>query len=352
MLNAASPVKIFIAEFQHVAVGNAVAAHELLRRARAFNEIHDHEERVHAALRVAFLVLLPVFVVLEPDAQRAPLLGHRFYKLANFFLRAVAGAVKKEDVVVGSGFLEAVALVCKVDKKRHPVRAVLRVRVRVENYADLVRAGIHVLLETEVAQLLPNAHARQLGGAVVAGRRTQKLKPGELILVLLHDVLNLVAAEPLVGVTDPGFRGFRGKRRLARDCCGARNLLQPARFVAAHALEALLQRGPNFGRVVRFNARVRMPRVPPVPQFVQRVVVVAREVMLLHRAALQPFKLLHTGTGIFIMVALTALTAALSALALMVAALIALIMVAALIALIMVPALARSVFHSHSAITL
>jgi hypothetical protein len=53
----------------------------------------------------------------------------------------------------------------------------------------------------------------------------------------------------------------------------------------------MFQRGPYFLRVVRFNAGVRMARIPPVSQLVQRVVVVAREVMLLNRAALQPFEI-------------------------------------------------------------
>jgi hypothetical protein len=68
-------------------------------------------------------------------------------------------------------------------------------------------------------------------------------------------------------------------------------LLHPARFVAAHATKPLFQRGPYFLRVVRFNAGVWMARVPTVSQLVQRLVVVAREVMLLNRAALQPFEI-------------------------------------------------------------
>jgi hypothetical protein len=68
-------------------------------------------------------------------------------------------------------------------------------------------------------------------------------------------------------------------------------LLHPARFVAAHATKPMFQRAPYFFRVIRFNTGVWMARVPTVSQLVQRVVVEAREVMLLNRAALQPFEI-------------------------------------------------------------
>ena len=214
--NASAAIEILFAEFKHVAVRDAVTLHELFRGSRAFNQIHDHEQRVHAALRVSFLVLLPVHKLLESDAQGASLLRDGFNEFANLFLRSVAGAVKKEDVVI---CFVAVAAGVNVDEERHPVRPVFRVRVRVENDADFVRAGIHVFLQTKIAELLPHAHARHLGCAVIARRRSQKLKRGKLVLVLLHHVLNLFAAQPLVRIADPRLRGFRGKR-VFRDQCG------------------------------------------------------------------------------------------------------------------------------------
>ena len=208
--NASTAIEILFAEFNHVTIGDAVTPHELFRRSRLFNQIHDHKQRVHAALRVAFLVLLPVFKILESDAQGAPLLRHSFNELANLFLRAVARAVKKEDVVIC--FIGAIAIAVNVNKQRHPVLAVFRVRVRVENDANFVRACIHVFIQAEVAELLPHAHARRLGRAIIARRRPQKLKRGKLVLVLFHNVFNIFAAKPLVRVTDPRLRGFRGKR--------------------------------------------------------------------------------------------------------------------------------------------
>ena len=202
-LNAASAIEILFAEFQHVAVGDAVAPHELLRGSRAFNQIHDHKQRIHAALRVAFLVLFPIYKMLESDAQGASLLHHCFNELANLFLWSVARAVKKEYVVIAR---------INVDEQRHPVRPVFGVRVRVENDANFVCARIHVFLQTEIAELLPHAHACHLGRIVITGGRTQKLKIGKLVLVLLHDVINVFAAQPLVRIAAPRFRSLGGKR--------------------------------------------------------------------------------------------------------------------------------------------
>ena len=68
LLNAASAVEILFSEFSHVAVGDAIAPHELLGGSCAFNQIHDHKQRVHTALRVAFLVLLPIYKMFESYA--------------------------------------------------------------------------------------------------------------------------------------------------------------------------------------------------------------------------------------------------------------------------------------------
>ena len=134
-LNAASAIEILFAKFNHVTVGDAVAPHELLGCSRAFNQIHDHKQRIHAALCVTLLVLLPIFIILESDVQGATLLHHRFDELANLFLRAVARAVKKEDVVI-----IVIISILNIDEQRHPVRSIFCVRVRVENNADFVRA--------------------------------------------------------------------------------------------------------------------------------------------------------------------------------------------------------------------